>query len=152
MCSVQMLKFICQPCTPLITGKQLWVIGPLICQCRHLQFSQLNPPCSRYSDVTRNISSPLVVLEMPCKNRFQVFSRGVSIFKTHIGHKLRMSTNISRLIKLHRKFLTDANLFQKKTIFDICRHVINTSRNCEGLWLFLQLHQGQTFHLQWLSR
>ena len=83
-----------------------------------VQFSHLSPPFSRYSDASRKISSPVVFSGKTLQNK--VFSDCVSIHKTHTGNQLSISTNISRLIKLQRKFISDADLVQSHT-FDVCR-------------------------------
>ena len=63
-----------------------------------MQFSHVSPPCSRYSDATRNIFSPVVFWQ--CLAKREDFTDGVSVHKTHIGQKLSIATDVRRLIKL----------------------------------------------------
>lgn len=106
----------------------------------------ISPPYSRYTDVSRKMSS--LVVGNALQNRTFSLMASPSI-KMHTGQELIMSTHICRL-EFQCKFPTDACFFQNNMLM-VCRHVTNTSANCiirEGDFK----HVRAEYPLRWLSR
>lgn len=77
--------------------------------------SHFGPPFSKYSNVTpKKFLSCWFLWQGLAK--YKVFSDCGFIHKVHVGQELNVSTYISRLTKLERKFIIDMDLVQNRTV------------------------------------
>lgn len=65
----------------------------------------------------KNCHSYCLFPVVPCK--IESFLYSISIYKLYIGQELKMSTKIDGLVKLHRKFPTDAYLFRNMAFLSV---------------------------------